>query len=370
MNYDSIIIHYSEIGLKGANRPFFERRLMSNIKRVVGVSVKREYGRLVLPYVKPSLLRFIPGIAYYSPAVSASLDLKDIISKALSLNIKSPFRVSAKRSNKSFSLNSIEINRVVGEALVNNGLSVDLSKPRTELFIEVGERRAYLYTKKYRGVGGLPVGVTGKLVGLVSGGFDSPVACFRMIKRGCEVVIVHFFNESSGVKDKIIRLARVLARYQGSVSVYLVPFLNAQRSVIMRVPAKYRMIVYRRLMFLIANKLLSDEGAMGFVTGDNVAQVASQTLENLSVIWSAANANVYAPLIGYDKEEIISEAKRLGTYDISVIPYSDCCSYLVAKHPETKAELSVIKELESRLDLDGIINEAVSKCLRSVVKPD
>ncbi|MBD3312773.1 tRNA 4-thiouridine(8) synthase ThiI, partial [archaeon] len=181
---DCVVIHYSEIGLKGKNRPYFEKRLLNNIKKKTGLEVKREYGRLVMVYDKNQirLLKKVPGIAYYSPALRAELDLKDFIKKAESLVTKGSFRITAKRSNKSFKPNSIEINKKVGEALYNKGLKVELEKPDTEVFIEVGNKNAYLYTKKVKGLGGLPVGVTGKLVALVSGGIDSPVACYEMIR--------------------------------------------------------------------------------------------------------------------------------------------------------------------------------------------
>jgi thiamine biosynthesis protein ThiI len=179
-----------------------------------------------------------------------------------------------------------------------------------------------------------------------------------MIKRGCEVVITHFYNNHEGVKEKILDLARVLAKYQGGIKVYLVPFLETQKQVIMKVPATHRMITYRRLMFMIAGRVLDQEFAKGFVTGDNVAQVASQTLDNLRAIWSAAKENVYAPLIGLDKEDIIKLAKKVGTYKTSIKPYSDCCSYLIAQHPETHSKITDLKAIESKLDVKSLVNKA------------
>jgi len=358
VDLDCIVIHYAEIGLKGANRPYFENKLVTNIRKRTGLKVRKEYGRLVTNYGKTDELKNIPGIAYYAPALKAKLELKDIISKAEKLVTKGSFRVTAKRSNKNFKLTSPEINQKVGGALFKKGLKVDLHKPRTELFIEVGEKNVYLYTEKNKGLGGLPVGVTGKLVALVSGGIDSPVACYEMIRRGCEVIIVHFYNKKGGVKEKITDLGKTLARYQGFMKMYTIPFLEAQKEVIMKVPAKQRMITYRRLMFKIAEKVLAKEKALGFITGDNVAQVASQTLENLKVIWEAAKENVYAPLIGKDKEEIIQVAKEIGTYETSIKPYSDCCSYLIAKHPEIRGKISEIKRIESGIEIKDIVSKA------------
>ncbi|MBD3311892.1 tRNA 4-thiouridine(8) synthase ThiI, partial [archaeon] len=177
-------------------------------------------------------------------------------------------------------------------------------------------------------------------------------------RRGCEVIIVHFYNKKKGVKEKIVQLGEKLSAYQGRTKVITIPFLELQQQVIMNVPAKQRMIIYRRLMFKIAEKLLEEDKALGFVTGDNVAQVASQTLENLKVIWRATKENVYAPLLSRDKQDIIRIAKMIGTYKTSIKPYSDCCSYLIAKHPETKADLDMIKKIEKPLKLDKLIKKA------------
>jgi thiamine biosynthesis protein ThiI len=358
---DCIIIHYSEIGLKGKNRPFFEKKLVSNIKIMTGLTPKRESGRLVTNYDKDKIkkLKNIPGIAYYSPALTAKLNLEDFTKKALELVKKGTFRITTKRSNKSFKLNSMRVNKKVGEALFKKGYKVDLEKPGTEIFIEIGDKNAYLYTKKQKGLGGLPIGSTGKLVSLISGGIDSPVACYEMMRRGCELVIIHFYNNKEGVKDKILSLAKTLSTYQGSVKAYLIPFLELQKQVIMNIPSDYRMIIYRRLMFKIGNQILKQEKALGFVTGDNVGQVASQTLENLKVIWDAASDNVYAPLISKDKEEIINQAKKIRTYKTSIKPYSDCCSYLIAKHPVTRADLEKVKALEKKLVIKKLIKKAL-----------
>ncbi len=364
---DCVVIHYSEIGLKGDNRPYFENKLASNIKSITGLKVVREYGRLVMDYEKSklNLLKNIPGIAYYSPAIRSRLNINELIIKGKELVKKGPFRVTARRSNKKFKYSSPEINRLIGEAI---DLKVNLEKPRTELFIEVGERNAYLYTKKYEGLGGLPVGVTGKLIALVSGGIDSPVACYEMIRRGCEVIMLHFFNESEGVKNKMIELAEKLSKYQGKTKLIMIPFLATQREIIMNVPAKIRMITYRRLMLKIGEEVLRQEKALGFITGDNVAQVASQTLENLKAIWAATSENVYAPLISYDKEEIIIKAKKIGTYEISIKPHSDCCSYLIAKHPETRAVINEIINSEKNLNIKELVKKALGNMSIAIIK--
>ncbi len=351
-----IVIHYGEIGLKKTNRPFFEKKLVENIRKR-GLDARREFGRIVAGYRKgfSKILKTIPGIAYFAPAEMVEPDMDSIIKKAKELVKKGPFRISARRSNKKFRYTSMEINRMVGDAI---NLKVDLTHPKTELFIEIGENHAYLYVKKYKGLGGLPVGVTGKLISLVSGGIDSPVASYEMIRRGCEIILLHFYNNTQGLKSKITELAKKLAAYQGRIKLIIVPFLPVQQKVIMHIPAEIRMIVYRRLMLMIGEKVLKKEGALGFVTGDNAAQVASQTLENLRVIWSATRENIYAPLIGYDKQGIINIAKKIGTYQTSIIPYSDCCSYLVARHPETRATIKEVRKFEKNLEIRKLVNDS------------
>lgn len=366
---DCVVIHYSEIGLKGTNRPFFEKRLSDSITARTGLSVKKEYGKLVMDFdeKKIVLLSKIPGIAYYSPALKCRLDVNEFISKAKLLVKKGTFRITAQRSNKRFSLTSMQVNSKVGEALMSKDLKVKLESPDTEVFIEVGEKNAYVYSKKIKGMGGLPLKITGKVVALVSGGIDSPVACYEMIKRGCEVVMVHFFNKREGVKEKILELAKKISEYQGKVKVYTVPFLNVQKSIIMNVPARVRMIIYRRFMMRIAELILKKEKALGLVTGDNVGQVASQTLENLRSIWSVTNENIFAPLISRDKEETVNQAKRIGTFDISIKPYSDCCSYVIAQHPETKSHVIDIEKDEESLDVNDLVLKAFSEAEVEVI---
>ncbi|MEM0351287.1 MAG: tRNA uracil 4-sulfurtransferase ThiI, partial [Archaeoglobaceae archaeon] len=265
------------------------------------------------------------------------------------------FKVSASRRNKNFPLNSIEINKVVGAYLVEKtGKKVDLENPDVTVWIEVGNE-ALVYAKRYEGVGGLPVGSAGKVVSLVSGGIDSPVASFLAMKRGCEVVVAHFFNRtlhSENVRKKIYMIAEKLAEFQGSLKLYMVPFEEVQMEIIRIVPAKLRMVVYRRSMMRMANEIAERENAKAIVTGDNISQVASQTLENLNTIYSASKLLVLSPLLGFDKEEIIAIAKKIGTYDISILPYEDCCSLMVAKHPETRAKKEVVEEFEEFEDLE------------------
>lgn len=355
---NSTIIHYSEIGLKGTNRPYFERTLIRNIERKTSLKVRREYGRLVIDSVEVKGLNEIPGIAYYAPAVKTKLDIAEIQKATKLITEKDKtVKINASRSNKQFKYTSPEINRIVGEYLYNEGLRINM-KPEQEIRIEVGEKYAYIYKDKINCVGGLPVGVSGKLIALISGGIDSPVAAYKMIRRGCNVILVHFYHTREGI-DKIIGIAKELSKYHGPIKVYLIPFEPIQRKIITIVPAKYRMITYRRFMLKIAELVLDKEKAKGFVTGDNIGQVASQTLDNLSVIYSVTSKPIFNPLSGFDKQEIINEAKSIGTYELSIKPYKDCCSYLIAVHPETRAKIEDVKAMESSLRIKRDINEAL-----------
>jgi thiamine biosynthesis protein ThiI len=365
------VVHYGELALKGKNRGLFEGALVRNITaRLDGRRVKRRYGRLIVEGWGPEVegaLGSIPGIKHFARAESVALDIEAIKGAALRLAKAAPpgpFAVRTKRANKAFPLTSLEVNRLVGEAITaETGRAVSLSEPALTIYIEICEREAYVYAERLPGLGGLPVGTSGKVVALVSGGIDSPVAAFLMMKRGCEVVLLHFFNEtlhSLKVRGKIISLAERLAHFQGELKLYMVPFGSLQREIIRAVPARYRMLVYRRTMMKLAEEIARLEGAKALVTGDSLAQVASQTLENLRLIYEATRYPVLAPLIGSDKEETIALARKIGTYEISILPYEDCCSFMVAPHPETHGRPEVIAELEKGLvlDLAGAISRA------------
>ncbi|MBW2983509.1 tRNA 4-thiouridine(8) synthase ThiI [Candidatus Woesearchaeota archaeon] len=382
-----VIIHYAEIALKGGNRAFFEAKLVENIKQALKSqqhdSVKRLYGRIIIKLNKKSntekikeILEQVPGIEYFSFALYSELDInsmeKCLLKLAKDIKKTTTFRITAKKSTKKIKQTSIQINEKLGAAIVKKfGSKVKLKNPKLEFIVEITDDGAFIYTEKLKGVGGLPVGVTGKLVSLISGGIDSPVAAFKMFKRGCTIVFVHFHNYTANkkiVKDKVLKLVQVLTKYQFSSKLYLVPFEALQKEIIAAIPAKHRMIIYRRFMFRIAELVLKKEKAKGFVTGDSLAQVASQTLENLNVIYGSTTKPILAPLIGSDKQEIINLAEKIGTYEISILPYSDCCSFLVAKHPETRAKIEEIKSLEKAFNLKKLVAEALSKTEVKVIK--
>jgi len=377
-----IVIHYSEIGLKGKNRAFFEKKLANNLASLLyGVKkVQRRYGRIIIEMKKKidpaeyiRKISFIPGVSAFAFAekiniynVETSLEpasmrteqtqtidnIKKIALKILSKKNFRTFGIKTIRSNKQFSLKSSEINIIIGD-LIRTKLNkkVDLGNPDATLFIEITEKEVFIYTDKYNGIGGLPVSSSGKVVALLSGGIDSPAASFLAMKRGLKIVFAHILNRSmSGNREgiaKIENIVKKLTEVQGGSQLYVVPFEEIQKTIIARIPAEFRMIVYRRFMMEIAEAVAKREGAGGIITGDSIGQVASQTLENIRCIYEGLKLPVLPPLIGMNKEEIIKVARDIGTYELSIVPYPDCCSFMIAKHPETKADIDAIKKLES-----------------------
>ncbi|PNU18787.1 tRNA 4-thiouridine(8) synthase ThiI [Geothermobacter hydrogeniphilus] len=374
--FDRIIIHYSEIGIKGKNRSFFENQLVRRIKQALGeqARVHKRYGRIVcVPEPDADAarisdaLRRVPGIAHFSMGCAAEKDLEAIREKAVGMLSEmdfTSFGVKSRRSDKSFPVNSNEINRQVGSSIVL-GLDkkVNLTDPDLWLHIELTHDEALLYSTKISGPGGLPVGTSGKAVVSLSGGIDSPVAAWMMMKRGCELVFGHIRNETQfagGAVGKIENLVATLSRSQRRSKLYIFPFGDIQRHIIAFVPAKERMIIYRRCMMRLLNMLAEKEKAGAIVTGDSLGQVASQTMDNMLCIQAASRRPVLAPLVGLNKEEIIAIAERVGTFEDSIQPYPDCCSFMIAPHPDTRARLPDIERFEAAMPQ---LDELLQACL-------
>jgi len=364
-----ILIHYGELGLKGKNKYAFERQLGSNLKRLLKPQkVHRQHGRMLLDFDEVSQeqlehLALVPGIRNFALVYVAEPDVESMQQVARQAVTETfgdvtgrRFRLNARRSNKNFPLTSPEINFEVGGFLkAELGLAVDLDNPEITVHVEVTHDEAYIYTDKRRGIGGLPVGSSGKGVVLFSGGIDSPVAAYTMMKRGMEVVLVHLYNSTINREfSKIKSLARQLSRYQGKTQLVMIDLEEFQRHAIAMVPDKYRMIIYKRQMIRSAGKVAEEVGAQALVTGDSLGQVASQTLQNISAIYDASPLPLLSPLIGYDKEEIIELGRRIGTFDISIEEYCDICSFLIAKHPETRGKKDEVARFEAMLPLEGI----------------
>ncbi len=380
--YDFIIIHYNEIAIKGNNRYLFEDKLVSNIVNMLVIpkgGIIKRFGLILIDLslvpekdelkIKEILLR-IPGIAYFCFSRKAKNDYLDIKEKTLELLKETnfnTFKVVARRSNKKFFMNSKEINEQLGGHILESlNKIVDVHTPDKTVYVEVGDRETIIYTTKITGVGGLPVGSTSKVICSLSGGLDSPVAGYMMMKRGCEVVFVHIYNNSlvkEEVKSKIKLLVNQLTKFQGKSKLYVVPFSDIQKEIIANVPSTHRMIVYRRYMFKIMNQIARDERAKGIVTGDSLGQVASQTLDNIACIYKASYIPILPPLIGMNKDEIIEIAKKIGTYEASIIPYPDCCSFMNSDHPVTKGWYDDILKFEQDISPkeEFLIKEAIEK---------
>jgi thiamine biosynthesis protein ThiI len=364
MEQSCVLVRYGEIALKGGNKGMFERRLKDNVKKMLeseGIgecTIEKISGRFVLKTADPradNAAARVFGVTSTSPALKIKPDLESM--KPASLEIireakPASFRITASRLDKTFRLTSVEVNNMVGECLKNEtNCTVKLKNPELDIGIDLAKDGAYLHTQKIEGVGGLPVGVSGKVICLFSGGIDSPVAAYLALKRGCDVTLLHFLHDEKNPKPaKLQELKEKLAFYHPSIKLQYIPAKELEKDIVMNSPAKYRIILLRRLFMRIASKLAAKTGAKAIVTGDNIGQVASQTLDNLNVIDEAAGVLTIRPLAGFDKREIIDLANKIGTYETSIQPYTDCCNFLLPQHPETKADIVTVKKIEEHLD--------------------
>ena len=378
----SVIVHYQEIALKGRNRPWFVERLVANVRAAAagidGVEVRALMGRIELrhasdadwPEVRERLSR-VPGVANFLRAAPAACDFDAIVETVLGeldgVEAES-FRVTARRADKRFPRTSPQIERDLGGRIkAAKGWRVDLERPALTVRVEVLGDRAFCCLRKEPGAGGLPSGASGRVASLLSGGIDSPVAAWRMIKRGCRVRLVHFHSYpilSRTSQDKAAEIAALLTRRQLDSRLYLVPFGDIQRQVVLAVPPPLRVVVYRRLMLRIAERIARASGSAALVTGDAVGQVASQTLDNLAVIDAAASLPVLRPLVGMDKDEIVGEARRLGTYEVSIVPDEDCCTLFTPKHPATRATPRQVDAAETALPVEALADAAAAAAER------
>jgi thiamine biosynthesis protein ThiI len=374
----SVIVHYQEIALKGRNRPWFVARLVRNLREATADMDVREVralmGRIELllgpaarwPDVRERVSRVF-GIGNFARAGRAPLDVDLIAAEILrDLDPANPrsFRVSARRADKRFPLTSPQIEREVGGRIkMARGWHVDLDEPELTINVELLTNEAFYSFGKEPGAGGLPSGTSGRVACLLSGGIDSPVAAWRLMHRGCRVIFVHFHSYpilSRASQEKVRELVTLLTRFQLRSTLLLVPFGEIQQQVVLSVAPPLRVVIYRRLMMRIAEAIARAHRARALVTGEVVGQVASQTLENLSAINDVATLPVLRPLIGMDKEEITVEARRLGTYPISIIPDQDCCTLFTPRHPATKARMPDVRKAEAALPIDEIVGNAAA----------
>jgi thiamine biosynthesis protein ThiI len=377
----SIVVHYQEIALKGKNRPWFMGRLVRNLRRAVSdldvTAVRALMGRIEL-VLGPSArreevgdrIRRTFGVANFSYAGRTGIDL-DTIAAAILADLGDrtygSFRVSVRRADKRYPLTSPQVEREVGGRIKNaRGWRVDLDNPELTVHVELLTNEAFYFFGKERGAGGLPTGTAGRVACLLSGGIDSPVAAHRMMKRGCAVTFVHFHSYpvlSRASQEKARELAQLLTHWQQHSRLYLVAFADIQQQVVLSTPGPMRVVIYRRLMMRIAERIARMRHAQALVTGEVVGQVASQTLENLAVIGSVATLPLFRPLIGMDKDEIMAEAMKIGTYPISIIPDQDCCTLFTPRNPLTRSRLADIEAAEQALPVEDLVQRAVDQAV-------
>jgi thiamine biosynthesis protein ThiI len=375
----SVVVHYGELALKGRNRPWFTSMLVRTIEAVLrGLDVRDVrplVGRIIIrlgprgdaewPEVRERLSR-LPGIGNFARATHVVPDLDAIAAavaaEAVHQSARS-FRVTARRADKRFPIPSPDIEREVGRRVQQaTGWPVDLSRPDVHVRVEVLSSDAYFHFSREPGVGGLPIGTSGSVMALVSGGIDSPVAAWRMIRRGCRTHFVHFHSYpilSATSQEKVRELVRLLTRFQLRSRLFLVPFGGIQQQVVVSVPPPLRVVVYRRLMMRIAERLALRTHAHALVTGDSVGQVASQTIDNLAAIGEVVTLPLLRPLVGFHKEEITADAQRIGTYTTSVIPDEDCCTLFTPRYPTTGARRGEAEVAEADLDVAALVANAV-----------
>ena len=372
-----VVVRYHEIALKGKNRPFFVQRLVDSLRTATsdftGAKVQALSGRVSVEVddavgwdVLRERLATVFGVANFSLAGQVPADLQALqaaVLEGLSGRSFRSFRVRAKRSHKGFPRTSVEIDRELGAAVqARTGARVDLGEPDLTVHVEVLRDRILYSFDKQAGPGGFAVGSSGRVLALLSGGIDSPVAAHRLMKRGCTVVFAHFHAFpllDHTTIDKARDLARILARYQYRSRLLLVPFGTVQQTIVASAPAPLRVVLYRRFMVRIAEVLAARQRAKALVTGESLGQVASQTLDNMAVIDEAARGPILRPLVGMDKEEITAQARAIGTFTVSTLPDQDCCQLFVPRSPATAAKLDAVQRAEADLDVSGLVSTAV-----------
>lgn len=391
--YNHIMIRYGEIALKGKNQKDFLNRLVHNIKEQIKTDldfnpvIEKEMGRLYLlldgraPEDFYDSLNHIFGITSYSPARKTGLELEDIKATALeelrgamqSMGLSTcKFRVTVKRAEKKFPIKSPEMQQIIAAHMLKNipGLKADLHNYDVDLLLEIRPEGTYIYTRSFEGLRGLPVGSSGRGVVLLSGGIDSPVAGWLAMKRGVTVEAVHFHSypyTSEQAKEKVLELAKRMAKYSNRVVVHMVPFTKIQEEIAHYCHDNMRIPIMRRIMVRIAEEIARQRDCLAIFTGDNLGQVASQTMESIYAINDVATMPILRPCITMEKEEIIQIAQKIDTYETSILPYEDCCTVFVPKEPKTRPKVDACENEEEKLDLPALIAAAVENTERIIV---
>lgn len=374
---NSVLIRYHEIALKKGNRAYFtellKRNLLAAVRDLGAKEIRSLPARLLLTFkndVPQAILiermDTVFGVANFSIVERTARDidvLRARILESLDGSRFESFRVETQRGDKTFPFTSPEINRQLGAAVKEQtGARVDLESADFTVTVEILPRDAFFGFNKIAGAGGLPVGASGRVVSLISGGIDSPVAAYRMMQRGCRLIFVHFHSvpfQDKTSQDKVRQLVTRLTRHQFASRLHLVPFGEIQRRIVAAVARPLRVVLYRRMMLRIAEAIARKEKGKALVTGESLGQVASQTLDNMAIIQQAARLPILRPLVGMDKQEIIDQARRIGTFEISTIPDQDCCQLFVPKHPATKARLAEVEADETKFDVKELLRYGV-----------
>ncbi|MCF8335962.1 MAG: tRNA 4-thiouridine(8) synthase ThiI [Bacteroidales bacterium] len=386
-----LIVKYGEVMLKGDNRPFFVDKLIKNIRLVLQgtgeFSIKKGQSMLYLfPEDEADLeraatrLRLVFGINVFHRALQVEKDIEAIKKRSAEyfstvLDRSHSFKIETRRTDKLFSYNTYQINTRLGQYIAESfpHLTVDVHQPDVTVYVSIRKEGAFLYRDKEPGPGGLPVGTGGKATVLLSGGIDSPIAAWLIARRGLNLEPVHFYSypyTSERAKNKVIELTKKLSRYTEKLNLYVFPFTEIQEAIVENCPHDYVTIIMRRMMMKAAEKLSEKQGAQALVTGESIGQVASQTVESLSATNASVSLPVFRPLIGMDKEEIVAFARKIGTYDISVQPYDDCCTLFVPKHPQTRPKLEKIARWEQNVDFDAMIDRGLEQIEIVEAAPD
>ena len=368
-----LLVRYGEVFLKGANRPHFLKLLTDNVKRAVkpiGGRVWLSDSRIYVSDVEDMdecvrRVRKVFGLYSVSPAIECETDLDVIAEQCIEMmkGKRGSFKVYGKRSDKKFPMNSLEFAAELGGRILesNPHLTVDIHNPQHKLRVEIRDN-CYICCEEIMAVGGLPMGSSGRAALLLSGGIDSPVAGYCMMKRGVRCCAIHFQSPpytGELARDKVMQLAKEMAEYSGGMRVYLVPFTKCQLEIHEKCPEGLGTLITRRFMMRIAQEIAKQNECNALITGESLGQVASQTMESIVCTDAVCEMPVFRPLIGMDKTEIMDIAKRIGTYETSILPYEDCCTVFTPRHPVTKPKLDTMPKAESKLDIEALVKEAV-----------
>ncbi len=385
-HYNHILIRYGELSLKGKNRNSFIKQLLQNVKKALAdfpnLEYQKQHDRMYI-YLHgedsekvSQILASVFGISSFSLAVKVDSDIDEIVKAAkesVDLNEYHTFKVAARRSDKMFPFISDQINRKIAtEILKNSNWKVDVHNPDVKIVVEVHRDATYIMTDRIQGAGGYPVGVGGKAMVLLSGGIDSPVASYLMMKRGVHIEAIHFAAPpytSQNAQDKVLKLASMISGYQGELIVHVVPFTNLQLAIYQHADESYAITLMRRMMMRIADGLAKKRHAQAIATGESVGQVASQTLESMQTINDVTNMPILRPVVCMDKVEIINLARSIGTYETSILPYEDCCTIFDPKNPATKPRIDRCQRYEQRWDWQTMVQDCIDQCEDIVVRP-